>query len=171
MMRSSFATLCLVIFASTNFASAQTLTCNVGGALALDGSVTSCTSSSLRYKDNKPFEGPSGTTCEGDQYACLTGNWAGSFDTAYGCFGGGSSSGVNQIENAKSKIIEGCKSSPTCLSNNPGGVPARGWTSCTESDCNPCQGGPLGGGAKGLSPSIAVGVGAALISAAFTAVQ
>jgi len=89
MTRFCVATVYLTLFAA-NKADAQTLSCNVGANMDLNGVVSSCTTSSLRYKDNKPFEDPSGTTCEGNQYACLSGNWAGDFDTAYGCFGGGS---------------------------------------------------------------------------------
>ena len=81
MTRFSVATVCLALFAA-NKADAQTLSCNVGASMDLNGAVSACSTSDLRYKDNKPFEGPSGTTCEGNQYACLSGNWAGDFDTA-----------------------------------------------------------------------------------------
>ncbi|GMH52779.1 hypothetical protein TrST_g13554 [Triparma strigata] len=163
MTRFSVATVCLALFAA-NKADAQTLSCNVGASMDLNGAVSACSTSDLRYKDNKPFEGPSGTTCEGNQYACLSGNWAGDFDTAYGCFGGGSEDGVNQIENAKTKIIAGCQASPTCLAANPDGVPTRGWTSCTTSNCNPCEAGPLTGGAVVSAPSLVLGVFALVFS-------
>ena len=150
-------------FALLAAADAQTLSCNVGAGMDLEGTVSACTTSDKRYKDNSPFDGPTGTTCEGDQFACLSGKWAGDFDTAYGCFGGGSDGGVNQIENAKEKIIAACQSSPTCIENNPNGVPVRGWTSCTTADCNPCDA-PLSGGAGIGAPSLVVGVGALLLS-------
>ena len=72
--------------------------------------------------------------------------------------------GVDQIENAKTKIIEGCQASPTCLSANPDGVPTRGWTSCTTTNCNPCEAGPLDGGAGVSAPSLILGIFALVFS-------
>ncbi|GMI22014.1 hypothetical protein TeGR_g10279 [Tetraparma gracilis] len=161
-MRSIVPVMCLALFAASEADDvlSETLSCNVGALMNLEGEVSTCTTSELRYKDNKPFDEPSGTTCtSGTQYACLTGNWAGDFDTAYGCFGGGSDLGVNQIDNAKAKIIEGCQASPTCIANNPGGVPSRGWTSCTESNCNPCA-----AGAGASAPTLLVGGFALLLA-------
>ena len=103
MTRFSVATVCLALFAA-NKADAQTLSCNVGASMDLNGAVSACSTSDLRYKDNKPFEGPSGTTCEGNQYACLSGNWAGDFDTAYGCFGGGSEGEMLRVIRSKATV-------------------------------------------------------------------
>jgi len=165
MMRATIAVVCLALFAA-NMADAQTLSCNVGASMDADGKVSACTTSDKRYKDNKPFEGPSGTTCIGSQFACLTGNWAGDFETAYGCFGGGSPLGANQIANAKTKIIAGCQSSPTCLKANPNGVPTGGWTSCNTTNCNTCSAGDVNsGGVSALSaPSLLVGLFALLLT-------
>jgi hypothetical protein len=160
-MKVSSAVVCLALFAA-NQADAQTLSCNVGASMDLAGVVSSCTASDKRYKDNQPFAGPTGTTCTGSQYACLTGNWAGNFKTAYGCFGGGSAQGVNQIANAKTKIIEGCKASPTCLKANPNGVPTGGWSSCNTTNCNPCAAGTSSGSVR--APSLLVGLSALLLA-------
>lgn len=162
-MRFSVATtLCLFAADKATLADAETLSCNVGASMALDSTVSACTMSDKRYKDNKPFDGPTDTICTGDQFACLSGNWAGDYDTAYGCFGGSSVGGANQIENAKAQIVTGCKSSPSCLAANPDGVPARGWTSCTTTNCNPCEA-PQGG--AGISaPSMTLGIFALLLS-------
>jgi hypothetical protein len=103
MTRFSVATVCLALFAA-NKADAQTLSCNVGASMDLNGAVSACTTSDLRYKDNKPFEGPSGTICEGSKYACLSGNWAGDFDTAYGCFGGGSEGEMLRVIRSKATV-------------------------------------------------------------------
>jgi hypothetical protein len=155
-----------LLIIAVNQADAQTLSCNVGASLDLEGKVSACTVSDKRYKDGNPFDGPSGTTCEGDKYSCLTGNWASNFKTAYGCFGGGDAGswGVNQIEKAKIKIIAACKTSPTCLKNNPGGVPVGGWTACNTTNCSPRADGSKFNSAGVIAPSLLVGLSALLLA-------
>jgi hypothetical protein len=113
-------------------ANATPLTCNIGHTTAAD---TTCRTATM---GTNPYHAQACTT---EGHTCLTGNYEGAWEAAYGCYPDAVVAGT------KTWWTNACIADPECAKYNPSG-PARGFTECKTNNCNPC--GKAGGMSVGV---------------------
>ena len=122
---------------------------------------TTCASTNIPF--NHVQEPMFEERCTVGQHVCLSAEWEGGWDSAYGCHK------VEEVEAFKESVRVACRADSECRDSNGGGEPNNGWTRCSSDNCNPCGHNPSFIEAVGIGGVIGIAIGGLFVLAACAA--